>query len=216
MNQEQSESLAKVERMVAGARQPIEELINYGGAAPTESLEKYNAMRTEALSLDIQIAQMLPPKKGDEKKVLEAIQRLEMLVNSVFTYAQIIDGEVKQAKRNFYEQRTQKVNEIEKVEGAADEQILTAFRALASALRIHWLATEKKFRLSQYIQVLANEFSTMGVSNPPPGIIYLPWGEKIQPMQTKFNQVYLLHFLSKLSGLGDNISNLTVQSFKEK
>jgi hypothetical protein len=216
MNQELSESLAKAERMVAGCRQPIEELTLYGGNPPTDSLEKYNAMRTEALTLDIEIAKMLPPKKGEEKKVLEAIQRLEMLINSVETYSKIIEGEIKQAKKNFYEQRTQKVNEIEKVEAAADEQILTAFRALAAALRIHWLATEKKFRLSQYIQVLANEFSTIGVSNPPPSIIYLGWGEKIQANQTKFNEAYLLHFLSKLGGLGDNISSLTIQSLKEK
>jgi len=212
MNQEQSQLLFTAENKVAACRQPIEELALYGGKPPIDSLEKYNAMRAEVLSLDIEIAQMLPPKKGEEKKVLEAMQRLEMLVNSVFTYARIIEGEVKQAKRNFYDARTQVVGEIEKVEARADEQIVIAFRDLAKALRIRWIATEKKFRLGQYLTGLGNEFSTMGVSAPPASIIYLPWSEKIQPVQTKFNEAYLKHFLDKI-GQGDG---LTVESFKQK
>jgi hypothetical protein len=216
MNNEQSQILATAERLVAGARQPIEELISYGGNAPTDSLEKYNAMRAEALSLDIEIAKMLPPKKGEEKKVLDSMSRLEMLVNSVETFSKIISGEVGQAKKNFYDKRTEAIGEIEKVEAKSDEQIVAALRELAKALRIRWLTAEKKFRLGQYITALGNEFSTIGVSAPPASIIYLPWSEKIQPIKERFNEAYLKHFLSKLSGLGDNYSSLTVQSFKEK
>ena len=214
MNQEQSQLLASTERKIAAFRQPMEELETYGGKPPTDALKNYDQMRTEALRLDIEIAQMLPPKKGEEKKVLDNMQRLEMLVNSVQTYAQVIENEVKQAKRNFYDERGQIVGEIEKVEARADEQILSAMRDLAKALRIRWNLTEKKFRLGQYLTGLGNEFSTMGVSAPPASIIYLPWSEKIQPIQAKFNEAYLKHFLLLLGRVNPN--DLTVETFKQK
>jgi hypothetical protein len=212
MNQEQSQLLATAERTVAALRQPMEELENAGGKAPTAALKEYDRMRAEAFSLDIEIAHMLPPKKGDEGKVTSAMQRLEMLVNSVQTFAQIMESEVKNSKRKFYDARGEVVGEIEKTEAKSDEQILAAFRDLAKALHIRWGITEKKFRLSQYVNFLSNEFSTNGVSSPPASVIYLPWGEKIAPVQSKLSEAYLRRFLSLLGKI--NPDNLTVETFK--
>lgn len=212
MNQELSQLFVSTERKVDALRAVMEELEKFGGNPPTETLKNYDLMRAETLRLDIEITQLLPPKKGEEKRILEAMQRLEMLVNSVQTYAEIIEGEVKQAKRNFYDQCTQIVGEIEKGEARAYEQILACFRDLAKSLRIRWNLTEKKFRLSQYITMLGNEFTTAGVTSPPASIIYLPWAEKIPPIESKFQEAFLSHFLAKIA-LGDN---LTTETFKQK
>jgi hypothetical protein len=212
MNQEQSQLLATAERTVAALRQPMEELENAGGKAPKETAALYERMKTEALSLDIEIAHMLPPKKGDEGKVTSAMQRLDMLVNSTATLVSILESEVKNSKRKLYDARGEVVGEIEKLEAKSDEQILGAFRDLAKALHIRWGITEKKFRLSQYLTGLGNEFTANGVSSPPASVIYLFWGEKIPPVQSKLSEAYLRRFLSLLGKISPD--NLTVETFK--
>jgi hypothetical protein len=215
MNEELDRILSASEQKVSSLREPMRELEMFSGNPPTAALKEYERTRTEALKLDCEIAEMLPPKKDEEKKVLEAMVRLEMTVNSAATLATILSEEVKVAKRKFYNLRGAINDALIVTEAKADNQIMEGFQIAAKGLRAHWAASEKKFRLNQYLVGLKNEIDNpVGISIAPPERISLPWGGGILPLQNKFIEAYLTHFLLVIGRFQPE--DLTFENFKQR
>jgi hypothetical protein len=150
MNQEQTTLLAACERRVSPLKNMSQELLSFGGKPPLAALKEYDRMRAEAISLDLEIQEMLPPKKGDEKKVLDAMQRLQMLVDSVATLTDVLESEVRQAKVNFLKKESEAIHvSAMQGEAKAEEQVITAMKGLIKALHTLWSFAEKRFLLER-------------------------------------------------------------------